>query len=333
LARDTNCRSSGQGNRDSARFCREREGTEMTCSTCDSTLALDDKFCATCGSPVATDDTVVPSQRQPAIIDHVRSAVGSRTSPAPLKPAQGPAGGPETADQGMPPGQVIRRLPDSSVRCGIDEVLWRQYQVLKMRGLAKSSGYLYVTDSRVVFYAYSNGFLLQKPSTMVRETKIAEITGINSYVSRRLSLALLGASVALGLFGIVNVFTLGGIPFALLLWLVSAIFFAALLAGHGRLGTTVISIHSRCGVTPVNIGGGQSVGAILGLILHPVRFIIGGTTAAHLATYGLPGKEANETVTDLGALIQDLQTRGDMAAPYWQVPLPGPSLERGVAVQ
>lgn len=243
---------------------------------------------------------------------------------------------PGTADQGTP-DQVIQRLPGSPVRCGIDEILWRRYHVLQLGGVAKGAGYLYVTDSRVVFFAYSNGFFLQKPSMLVRETKIAEISGINAYVDRRFSFALLWASIIMGVVGIFLVFTLIGIPLALLLWVSSAICFVALLTGRGRVGTTIIRIHSRHGVSAVHLGGAESVAgsvrSVLGTVLHPARLILGATTAEQVAYYGLPGQDSDEVVNDLGALIQDLQTRGETAAPYWQVPLPEPSPERGVVLQ
>jgi hypothetical protein len=308
----------------------------MKCSNCGSTLELGDSFCGTCGSPMP-DDAVVQYQRQPAISENAGPAVGSWGPLATAEPAQGPAVMPGAADQGLPPYEVIQRLPDSPVRLGIDEVLWRRYHVLQMGGLAKGAGYLYVTNSRVVYFGYSNGFFLQKPSKLVRETKVEEISGISAYVTRRFSFALLWASIIMGVIGIACVFTLILIPVALVLWLMSFLCFVALLTGRGRVGSTIIGIHSRHGVSPVHLGGAESIAgtvrSVFGAIFPPWRLILGGTTAAYLTEYGLPAKDADEAVADLGALIQDLQTRGDLAASYWQIPLPEPSPERGVALQ
>jgi hypothetical protein len=309
----------------------------MKCLACGGPADIGDKFCGTCGSAVSADDAVVPYQQSLATTDSGGPALGNWSPPPWPEPARGPTGLASTADQGMPPYQLVRRLPDSPVRAGIDEVLWRRYHVLRMSGVAKGAGHLYVTDSRVVFFAYSNGFFLQKPSILVRETKIKEITGIHAYVTRRFSFALLWASIILGISGIAFALTFIGIPFALLLWLASAICFLAQLTGHGRVGTTVIRIHSKHGVSPVHLGGAVSAAAsvrsVLGAIFPPWRLILGGTTAAYLTAFGLPGTDSDQVVAELGALIQDLQTRGDLAAPYWQVPLPERSAERGVVLQ
>ena len=165
----------------------------MKCSTCASTIGPGNSFCENCGSPVP-DEAMVPYQRQHAVAD---GADANGAAPAavdwgtlaPIASDQGSVAVTEDTGQGMRPYEPT--LPDSPVRLGIDEFLWRRYHVLQMRGLAKGAGHLYVTNSRVVFYAYSNGFFLQKPSKLVRETKIAEISGINAYVTRRFSFALL----------------------------------------------------------------------------------------------------------------------------------------------
>jgi hypothetical protein len=205
-----------------------------------------------------------------------------------------------------------------------------------MAGLAKGTGFLYVTDSRVVLFAYSSGFLFQRPSQLVQETKLSEITGINAYVTRRFSLALLGAAIILGIVGIFCIFTIFLIPIALILWAAALVCFIALLTGRGNVGANVIKIHSKHGVSPVHVGAGEgvsgSIGAVLGAVFHPWRLILGGTTAMDVTFFGRPGKDAEELVADLGALILDLQTRGETAAEYWQVPLTEPQAERGLVM-
>jgi hypothetical protein len=316
----------------------------MKCSTCESDLDLSHPFCDTCGSPVpaagtsSTADTMIPSQRPPFLAGAAPGA-GIWSQPAVSGPPPEQLAVPGADGQGMaPPHQPgPPRLPGSPIRLGIDEVLWRYYHVLQMRGFAKGTGYLYVTDSRLIFFAYSTGFFLQRPSTLVQETKLEEVTGINTYVTRRVSLALLGAAILLGIIGLVCVFSVILILAAPIAWLLSVICFVALLTGHGNVGTTVIRVHSRHGVSPVHVGGaegfGGAFGVMLGALFHPWRFIVGGNTAADVVVYGLPGQNAEEVVADLGALIQDLQTRGETAAPYWQVALPEPSRERGVALR
>lgn len=309
----------------------------MECSTCSNTMNLSDKFCGICGAPSPAGDVAVLDERQPAVADIAQSAVGSWEPAVPAEFAGATATVLDGAGPHLPPQQAIRRLPDSPVRYGIDEILWRRYDVLQRGGLAKSWGRLYVTDSRVVFYAHSTGFLFQRPSTLIRETKLSEISGIIAYVSRRFSLALLWVSIVLGVSGIACVFTLILIPLALLLWFFSLICFVALLAGRGRIGSTIIRIHTKEGISAVDVGGTESVAgsivAVFGAIFHPWRIILGAVTAADLALYGLPGQDSDEVVADLGALIQDLQTRGDTAAAYWQVPSPEAAAERGVALQ
>ena len=181
---------------------------------------------------------------------------------------------------------------------------------------------LFVTDSRVVFYARARGRGTQRPSALVQQTKLEQITGLAAYVSRRLSLALLIGTFVLGLI------TLGFV--GIRSWLL-AIISAALTAGGvimlargaAKRGNVGVIIHSGTSqASPISFGqfGEQrsAIGNLIHALLAPWLALFGVFTAFDVLV-GFPGQDSDQIIAELGALIFDLQTRGDLAGTHWRV--------------
>ena len=88
-----------------------------------------------------------------------------------------------------------------------------------MRDRAHGEGILYVTDSRVVFYAKAKGRGTQRGSTLIQQTNVADVTGMTAYVSRRVSLAPFFLTSVFFVFGL---FTLFFTPPLAIVWFILA---------------------------------------------------------------------------------------------------------------
>lgn len=211
-------------------------------------------------------------------------------------------------------------LPGSPVRLGDGEVLWKQYRAVQLRGHSGGEGTLYVTDSRVVFYARARGRGTQRESALVQQTKLEDITGLAAYVSHRISLGWLVASVVAGLIALAAV--LAHQPVWVFIWLIIfAVCLAALFGSGARRGSAGVIIHARSTMaSPIGFGhfGTQRSSSVFRLFWLPFLLLFRAYTAFDV-TLGAPGEDSNLVIAELGALIMDLQTRGNLAEGHWGV--------------
>ena len=197
----------------------------------------------------------------------------------------------------------------------------RQYAALQLRTRQKGEGTLYVTDSRVVFYAQAKGRGTQRGSTLMQQTNIADITGMTAYVSRRISLLLFFLTCLFLLLGLGSlVFN----PLVGIIWLILAVLcIVALVGGAAKRGGTGVIINSRAdGHSPISFGTFDTRRGVIGSLLHaiggPLLELFGVFTVFDVLV-GFPGENSDQIVSELGALILDLQTRGDLAFQHYGV--------------
>lgn len=192
---------------------------------------------------------------------------------------------------------------------------------MQLRSRSKGEGTLYVTDSRVVFYATAKGRGTQRGSTLMQQTKVADITGLTAYLSRRISLGLIFLT---GIFALAALSTLFVAPPFALLWLVlTVVCIIALVQGAARRGSTGVIIFARDdGRSPIHFGTFNTRRGWIGNMSH----LLGGPFLAVFGVFtvfdvmdGYPGQDTNQIITELGALILDLQTRGDLAYEHYGV--------------
>jgi hypothetical protein len=227
----------------------------------------------------------------------------------------------------------VAYLPGSPIQLGYEERLLRQYAAVQVRRRQQGEGILYVTDSRIVFYARAKGRGTQRPSALMQQTKLSEVTGVSAFVFRRFSLILFLSAFWFSVFGLS---TLLVFPPAALFWLVlAALCIVAIIGGGARRGSTGVEIHSKSdGSSALQFGSFGSRRGWIGNITHsftgPILSIFGVYTVADVI-FGLPGQDADRVISELGALILDLQTRGDLAFDHYGAR--GEQAQRGLADQ
>jgi hypothetical protein len=272
----------------------------MLCKGCNSVLNSSDTECPTCGLPSVGDQV---AKESPALPD-----------PRPAQNWPSVQGAPQLPSS-LPRGPIPFKL-------GIDERIWRAYQVSRLprdRGV----GVLYVTDSRLVFHAQAKGRGTLRPSSLIQQTKLEDITGVQAYVSRRISLLLAVLTVVFTITGLATLVILVGVVFLVL----AAVCVVFLVRGAAKKGAVGVQIASRATQTsPVEFGAFTTqrgfIANLLNTLWRPLLSLFGVFSAVDVLL-GLPGEHSEEVVNELGALILDLQTRGDLAAAHWQVPISG----------
>ena len=192
-----------------------------------------------------------------------------------------------------------------------------------------------MTDSRVVFFARARGRGTQRPSMFVQQTKLENITGIAAYVSRRISLTLLVFTLFGALITVASI-AAGQILLFLVFGVLTLAALFALIGGSARRGSTGVIIHA--GATehsPINFGqfGEQRsrMGNFLHALLRPLLSLFGVFTAFDVLI-APPGEDAELIVAELGALIFDLQSRGNLAGEHWGVQTAGSGQQRGQGI-
>ena len=227
-------------------------------------------------------------------------------------PSPSPAPGPPA-----PPSPGV--LPGSPILLGYQERILRQYGAVQLRNRAHGEGTLYVTDSRVVFYAKARGRGTQRGSTLIQQTSVADITGITAYVSRRVSLALFFLACTFLLFGLSSLFVLP--PVAVFWFILAVICVIALVGGAAKRGSTGVIINSRNdGHSPISFGTFSTRRGFIGSLTQALGapfFSLFGIFTVFDVLDGYPGRDSSQIISELGALILDIQTRGDLAYSHY----------------
>jgi hypothetical protein len=218
-----------------------------------------------------------------------------------------------------PPTPRQRTLPNAPVLLGDDEVYVRKYEAVRAGGGSGGNGTLYVTNARVIFFAKAKGRGTQRESSLLQQTRLQDVTGVVAYVSYRISL---------GLMILIGIFALGllvAIATKILLWvLIDAVVILVcvlLLAGGGsRRGGAGVTIHSASTETsPINFGSfAAKNGGFLRALVSPFTRLFRAYTAFDVA-FGIPGADSEMIIAELGALILDMQQRGNDALERWGV--------------
>jgi hypothetical protein len=213
-------------------------------------------------------------------------------------------------------------IAGTPIHLGDGESVWREYAVTRLRWLAQGKGTLIVTDSRVILFAYARGRTTARRSSLIQETKIAGITGAGAYVSRKIHPLALAVTTLLALGGLFEI-ARGSTGLGILLLVLTGIAVLMLLLGFFREERVGISIIAGAHSIPVNVGRNEiyRTGAGFGLrnFIATLGGILGAPTAQDVLS-GVPDRDADLVVAELGALILDLQSKGALAAERWKRP-------------
>jgi hypothetical protein len=277
----------------------------MNCTSCGSVVVAGQKFCDDCGTPVAAAEA---ARADPAMFGNEMYSV-------------------------PPPGDAVGTLPGTPIMLGDGEVLWRQYQAVQLRSRTQGEGMIFVTDARVVLYARAKGRGTQRPSSLVQQVKLEHVTGVTAAVSRRISLGLLIVTLLLA------ILTLGALAdrswgFGILGAVLTGLCVWRLAVGAANRGNVGVVIQAGSQGQPIVFGQTGRRGAIARLIkaVLPMSLyqILGVFTAEDVLDDGVPGVDSDKLIAELGALIFDLQTRGNLADTHWGVVAAGQGNGRAV---
>ena len=208
-------------------------------------------------------------------------------------------------------------------RLAHDETVLKTYETVQLRtGLFKrkrGQGTLYVTDARLVFYAWVNPHGTQRASWLLQQTKLEDISGLDVNVSRRISVGLLMLTF---IFGLATLGTIFLPPLAFLCLILTVVFLIALVRDASKRGSIGMAIHSRGNqASPISFGNSGRTGffgIVVRLFMWPVLIFVPSYSALNVVA-GDPAEDATQLVHELGALIIDLQTRGTMAYEHWGI--------------
>lgn len=189
--------------------------------------------------------------------------------------------------------------PAANMCLAENEKVVRQYQCTDIRH-PKAAGYLAVTNKRVIFYGRGSS------SRVVKEVVLDSVSGIDCFYGMDIRLGRLIFGVILAILGIVlksvidDAFYFGsyGTP-ALLLTVIGVLLVALSLRKCFYLSI----FSSKANGSPISIGG------------QP-RSVIGNGALYSLSSR--PTQDTDRMLSELGALIQDLQTMGDHAIDKWK---------------
>jgi zinc-ribbon domain len=265
--------------------------TAVQCPNCGADVDEQSTFCKMCGYAIKTATRVVTDDEK------------------------------QTQDysQAESPGTIS----GTSIVLGDGERIWREYAVTQLRRREQGEGKLYVTDFRVIFFATARGRAgTRRGSTMIQETKLDQVTGLSAYVARKFSFFWLLVTAIFGLGTLFQLLRGGGA--ALLVFLVLTAGAAYLLFRSVQLsGSVGVSIHSGASqASPIEFGQVNKSGE--GGWFSDARSAIGsllGRPTAFDVSFGIPGEDADKVISELGALIIDLQSKGSLAAERWGVEL------------
>ena len=294
----------------------------MNCKRCGGVLVPSASFCEDCGAPVGVRQETSGDQR--AVDVAVPEPVEVRAAASFADAPNGPAA---AAGRDVAPASAV--LPGTQIRLSDGEVVWRRYRAVRLRSRRRGQGTLFVTDSRVVFYAWTKGTGSRPGSELIQQVKLEDISGFSAYVSRRVSLFLMLLAAAFSFATLVTLLTLL-IPLMVFFLILTAVCIAALFTDAAQRGSAGVIIQSRdASTSAVEFGGIGARNALadaflnvaLFLIFPPlllVRLILRSYTAFDVKR-GRPGDDSGAIIAEFGALIMDLQTRGTFAGEHWGV--------------
>ncbi|MFG6496264.1 hypothetical protein P8610_12935 [Fictibacillus sp. UD] len=190
------------------------------------------------------------------------------------------------------------------------ETVIREYEASYIEN-PKTEGYLVATNRRLIFTGSSKSMMGN--SLLVRETKVDQVTGVISQLSRGKNIGQIIFGAILSLVGLFTVFNGDGFGFISL--------FALIILAWGL--HTLYKAFTQSGVQ-MYLGiqtSGQSSSAIQVAVEAKSgilsRFGLGGDTAWLSVAASGPGRHTEQMIREVGALVQDIQVMGDLAIDKW----------------
>lgn len=188
------------------------------------------------------------------------------------------------------------------------ESVIREYEASYLKN-PKTEGYIIATNRRLIFTGSSKS--LMGNSIVVRETKIEQVSGVISQISRGKNIGQIIFGLVAGIIGISFLFV-GG--FATLIGILGVALGAhQLYRAFFKSGVEMVLSILASGES--NSAIQVSVEAKSGIFS---RFGLGGNSAWMSIVASAPGRHTEQLISELGALVQDIQIMGDHAIEKWK---------------
>ena len=267
------------------------------CRTCGTPNPADSQFCEQCGQPLgvtaANEVSTVPLTRSAVPLNDSRGSTIAATGT--LRP--------------------VPTIPDTKIALGEGEQLLRAYPLVHFRPFRnKANAKLFVTDSRIILYSTARK-LSGRVMTM-EDIRIETIKGMVGFIDRGLNgfgTLVFVLAILASIFALIKI-TIVGI---LLLVLLALIY---LISYHwGRLGLTFYTQQVNEGAINFGYHNNSRIGRLLGPFTTIVRMIFGVNSQDVLDCF--PERNAEEIITEVSALVFDLNRLGTIQGTQWDTGL------------
>ncbi|OLS41142.1 hypothetical protein [Bacillus sp. MRMR6] len=197
------------------------------------------------------------------------------------------------------------------------EKVVRKYEASVLKK-PKSKGYLIATNRRLIFSGEGSG--ISGKSVLVREVKIDQISGIESFYGKGWSIGKLILAIILTIFFLMmysatsSPYGVVGISFLFLLALAWPAYIVYKMVTNPGNQMALQVIATAQSPSPIGVAVESNTG-ILGTLFSSLG--LGGSHAWMSVAAAGPGKHTEVMVRELGALIQDIQVMGDHAIEKW----------------
>jgi len=180
----------------------------------------------------------------------------------------------------------------NGIKLANEEFVVRTYLCSRLRFFPPCTGYLSVTNRRVLFHGHSGS------SRIVSEVPLDAVSGISTLYGGRFSFVLLIAGlIFLGTSAVF--FTSEDTVFG-----ICALILGIVLLFFSYRKTFILKLYSsKATSSPIHIGSGAGGG-----IGSPALFTVSAS----------PTKQTNTMMLELGAMINDLQSMGDYGVEKWR---------------
>ena len=222
---------------------------------------------------------------------------------------------PETVTSVPTRGSSVSTIPGTGIALGEGERLWRTYPILHFRPFRpRARGTLYVTDSRIVLHAKANK--LTGRTMLLEETRLESVTGFGSYIDRGLGLFGTLLVIIVLVYSVHSLISGNRIIGAVVLLITAVVVFVTYY--YGRMGLRVYTQGTTPGSINFRNFGQGSIRSVLGSF-GVILAAIGGVQAVDVL-YCFPEHDVYEVISELGALVFDLNRKGTLSGTQWELP-------------
>jgi hypothetical protein len=186
----------------------------------------------------------------------------------------------------------------ATIVCSPEEKHVKTYKCTQMI-FPKCIGYLSVTNKRLIYHSHS------RDSRIVDEVQLNTVTGIRSFYGSKINYIMLVLGIVCSLFALRNIFSLNrswSPSLDILMALVLGVAAAAMFYFCYRKTFRLLVFSSGATGTPIAVGEGFGN--------------LGGNSAL-LSLTATPTEETDQMMRELGCVVGDLQTMGDLAIERW----------------